>query len=420
MDCLVIKGGTPLKGEVKISGSKNAALPLMAATLLTSEECILRKLPNLSDVQYMARILKSLGAVVEMNRGTIRVRAKKIEGFGDYDLIRKMRGSICILGPLMGRLNEAKVSMPGGCVIGARPIDLHLKGMRDLGAKVRVEAGYIHAKTAKLAGGESFLGGRCGPTVLGTANVMMAAPLAKGTTVIHSAACEPEIGDLAHFLNEMGAKISGAGSPTITIHGVRRLRGAEHRVIPDRIETATYALAGAVTNGDVTLRGCNPSHLSAVLHKMREAGVPLDAGRNTLRIRPAKRLRSVDITTMPHAGFPTDVQAQMMVLMLKSTGISIITERIFESRFMHVNELARLGADISIEGPSAIVKGGLPLSGADVMASDLRASAALVLAGMAARGVTRVNRVYHIDRGYENIDGKLRSLGANISREPGQ
>ena len=420
MDCLVIKGGTPLKGEVKISGSKNAALPLMAATLLTSEECILRKLPNLSDVQYMAQILKSLGAVVEMNRGTIRVRAKKIEGFGDYDLIRKMRGSICILGPLMGRLNEAKVSMPGGCVIGARPIDLHLKGMRDLGAKVRVEAGYIHAKAAKLAGGECFLGGRCGPTVLGTANVMMAATLAKGTTVIHSAACEPEIGDLAHFLNEMGAKISGAGSPTITIHGVRRLRGAEHRVIPDRIETATYALAGAVTNGDVTLRGCNPSHLSAVLHKMREAGVRLDAGRNTLRIRPAKRLRSVDITTMPHAGFPTDVQAQMMVLMLKSTGISIITERIFESRFMHVNELARLGADISIEGPSAIVKGGLPLSGADVMASDLRASAALVLAGMAARGVTRVNRVYHIDRGYENIDGKLRSLGANISREPGQ
>ncbi len=420
MDCLVIKGGTPLKGEVKISGSKNAALPLMAATLLTSEECILRKLPNLSDVQYMAQILKSLGAVVEMNRGTIRVRAKKIEGFGDYDLIRKMRGSICILGPLMGRLNEAKVSMPGGCVIGARPIDLHLKGMRDLGAKVRVEAGYIHAKAAKLAGGECFLGGRCGPTVLGTANVMMAATLAKGTTVIHSAACEPEIGDLAHFLNEMGARVSGAGSPTITIHGVRRLRGAEHRVIPDRIETATYALAGAVTNGDVTLRGCNPSHLSAVLHKMREAGVRLDAGRNTLRIRPAKRLRSVDITTMPHAGFPTDVQAQMMVLMLKSTGISIITERIFESRFMHVNELARLGADISIEGPSAIVKGGLPLSGADVMASDLRASAALVLAGMAARGVTRVNRVYHIDRGYENIDGKLRSLGANISREPGQ
>ena len=420
MDCLVIKGGTPLKGEVKISGSKIAALPLMAATLLTSEECILRKLPNLSDVQYMAQILKSLGAVVEMNRGTIRVRAKKIEGFGDYDLIRKMRGSICILGPLMGRLNEAKVSMPGGCVIGARPIDLHLKGMRDLGAKVRVEAGYIHAKTAKLAGGESFLGGRCGPTVLGTANVMMAATLAKGTTVIHSAACEPEIGDLAHFLNEMGAKISGAGSPTITIHGVRRLRGAEHRVIPDRIETATYALAGAVTNGDVTLRGCNPSHLSAVLHKMREAGVRLDAGRNTLRIRPAKRLRSVDITTMPHAGFPTDVQAQMMVLMLKSPGISIITERIFESRFMHVNELARLGADSSIEGPRAIVKGGVPLSGADVMASDLRASAALVLAGMAARGVTRVNRVYHIDRGYENIDGKLRSLGANISREPGQ
>ncbi len=420
MDCLVIKGGTPLKGEVKISGSKNAALPLMAATLLTREECVLRNLPRLSDVQFMAQILESLGAVVEMNRGTLRVRAKKIVGYGNYDLIRKMRGSICILGPLMGRLNKAKVSMPGGCVIGARPIDLHLKGMRDLGARVRVEAGYVHAKAKTLAGGESFLGGRCGPTVLGTANVMMAATLAKGTTVIHSAACEPEIEDLATFLNAMGAIISGAGSPTITIRGVRRLRGAEHRVIPDRIETATYALAGAVTSGDVTLRDCNPRHLSAVLDKMREAGVRLDSGRNTLRVRSAKQLCSVDITTMPHAGFPTDVQAQMMVLMLKSPGISIITERIFESRFMHVNELARMGADISIEGPSAIVKGGLPLSGADVMASDLRASAALVLAGMAAKGVTRVNRVYHIDRGYENIDGKLRALGANISREPGQ
>ena len=420
MDCLVIKGGTPLKGDVKISGAKNAALPLMAATLLTRDECVLRNLPNLSDVQYMARILESLGATVEMNRGTIRVQAKKIEGFGDYDLIRKMRGSICILGPLMGRLNEAKVSMPGGCVIGARPIDLHLKGMRDLGAKVRVEAGYVHAKAAKLTGAESFLGGRCGPTVLGTANVMMAATLASGTTVIHSAACEPEIEDLADFLNAMGAKISGAGSPTITIHGVRRLHGAEHRVIPDRIEAATYALAGAVTSGNVMIRGCNPGHLSAVLDKMREAGVRLDADRNTLLIRPSKRLHSVDIATMPHAGFPTDVQAQMMVLMLQSPGISIITERIFESRFMHVNELARMGANISIEGPSAIVKGGQPLSGADVMASDLRASAALVLAGMAANGITRVNRVYHIDRGYENIDGKLRALGANISREPGQ
>jgi UDP-N-acetylglucosamine 1-carboxyvinyltransferase len=420
MDCLVIKGGTPLKGEVKISGAKNAALPLMAATLLTREECVLRNLPNLSDVRFMVRILRSLGASAEMSRGTVRIRAKNIEGFGDYDLIRKMRGSICILGPLVARLNKAKVSMPGGCVIGARPIDLHLKGMRDLGAKVRVEAGYVHAKAKELVGSESFLGGRCGPTVLGTANLMMAATLAKGTSVIHSAACEPEIEDLAKFLNAMGAKISGAGSPTITILGVRRLGGAEHRVIPDRIEAATYALAGAVTGGDIILRKCIPGHLSAVLDKMREAGVQLRLDRDTLRIRPAKQLRSVDITTMPHAGFPTDVQAQMMVLMLKSPGISIITERIFESRFMHVNELARMGADISIEGPSAIVKGGLPLSGADVMASDLRASAALVLAGLSASGVTRVNRVYHIDRGYEDIDGKLRALGANISREPGQ
>jgi UDP-N-acetylglucosamine 1-carboxyvinyltransferase len=420
MDCLVIKGGASLKGEVKISGAKNAALPLMAATLLTDEECVIRNLPNLSDVRFMCRILKSLGAKVEMSRGTVRVRAKKIEGFGDYDLIRKMRGSICILGPLMGRFNEAKVSMPGGCVIGARPIDLHLKGMRDLGAKVRVQAGYVHAKAAKLVGGESFLGGRCGPTVLGTANVMMAASLAKGTTVIHSAACEPEIEDLAIYLNAMGAKISGAGSPMITIQGVRKLRGAEHRVIPDRIEAATYALAGAVTGGNVTVKSCNPGHLSAVLDKMREAGVKFEVGRTSINVKPSKNLKSVDITTMPHAGFPTDVQAQMMVLMLKSPGISIITERIFESRFMHVNELARMGADISIEGPSAIIKGGVPLSGADVMASDLRASAALVLAGLAAKGTTRVNRVYHIDRGYEDIDGKLRSLGATITREPGQ
>ena len=420
MDCLVIKGGASLKGEVKISGAKNAALPLMAATLLTDEECVIRNLPNLSDVRFMCRILKSLGAKVEMSRGTVRVRAKKIEGFGDYDLIRKMRGSICILGPLMGRFNEAKVSMPGGCVIGARPIDLHLKGMRDLGAKVRVQAGYVHAKAAKLVGGESFLGGRCGPTVLGTANVMMAASLAKGTTVIHSAACEPEIEDLAIYLNAMGAKISGAGSPMITIQGVRKLRGAEHRVIPDRIEAATYALAGAVTGGNVTVKSCNPGHLSAVLDKMREAGVKFEVGRTSINVKPSKNLKSVDITTMPHAGFPTDVQAQMMVLMLKSPGISIITERIFESRFMHVNELARMGADISIEGPSAIIKGGVPLSRADVMASDLRASAALVLAGLAAKGTTRVNRVYHIDRGYEDIDGKLRSLGATITREPGQ
>ena len=419
MDCLVIKGGTPLKGEVKISGAKNAALPLMAATLLTDEECVLRNLPNLSDVRFMTRILKSLGATVETGRGTIRVRAKKIEGFGDYDLIRKMRGSICILGPLMGRLKEAKISMPGGCVIGARPIDLHLKGMRDLGAKISIKSGYVHAKTKNLKGAESFLGGRCGPTVLGTANVMMAATLAKGKTVIHSAACEPEIEDLANFLLAMGAKISGAGSPTITIQGVKKLHGAEHRVIPDRIEAATFALAGAVTNGNVKLKGCIPGHLSAVLDKMREAGVNFTAEKNQIHIKPSAKLKSVDITTMPHAGFPTDVQAQMMVLMLKSPGISIITERIFESRFMHVNELARMGADISIEGPSAIVKGGSKLSGADVMASDLRASAALVLAGLSAQGTTRVNRVYHIDRGYENIDGKLRSLGANIKREPG-
>jgi UDP-N-acetylglucosamine 1-carboxyvinyltransferase len=364
----------------------------------------------------MGQILTWLGAQVRFEDGTVRIHAKKIKGAGDYDLIRKMRGSICVMGPLLGRLRKATVSLPGGCVIGARPINLHLKGFEALGAKVVIEEGYVHASAKRLVGSAMFLGGRSGSTVLGTANVMMAAALAEGTTVIESAACEPEVVDLANFLNSMGSKISGAGSPTVTITGVKELHGADHEVIPDRIEAATYAIAAAVTNGEVLLRGARADHMHAILDKLRDSGLKIEHSADGISIRRNGRLKPVDITTLPYSGFPTDAQAQMMALMALTPGISIITERIFESRFMHVSELARLGADIEIEGPSAIVKGGRPLSGAPVMASDLRASAALVLAGLAARGTTQVNRVYHIDRGYENIDRKLRQLGARIER----
>jgi len=416
MDSLMIKGGTPLEGEVTISGAKNSTLPLMAATLLTREPCIIRRVPDLSDVKFMAQILASLGAQVKVDGSTVTIQANKISGYGDYDLIRKMRGSICILGPLLARLRKAKVSLPGGCVIGARPIDLHLKGMQALGTKIEIESGYVNCTVKRLLGSEVFLGGRAGPTVLGTANVMMAATLAEGVTLIESAACEPEVVDLANFLNAMGAKISGAGSPTITITGVKELHGAEHEVIPDRVEAATYAIAAAATDGEVTIHGARMDHMGAVLDKMREAGVKIERSGPSFKVKRGGQLKPVDIITQPYAGFPTDAQAQMMVLMMCTPGISIITERIFESRFMHVSELSRLGADIALEGPSAIVKGGKKLSGAPVMASDLRASAALVIAGLVWRGKTLVKRIYHLDRGYENIDEKLRKLGAWIER----
>lgn len=416
MDSLLIKGGVPLNGEVNISGAKNAVLPIMAATLLTKEKCVIRRVPDLSDVRFMAEILRSLGAKVEVEGDVVTVEAAKLNGVGDYDLIRKMRGSICIMGPLVGRLHHARVSLPGGCVIGTRPIDLHLKAVKGLGATVEIEGGYVEVKARRLVGADVFLGGRAGPTVLGTANLMMAAVLAEGVTTIESAACEPEVVDLAFFLSKMGAKIVGAGSPTITVTGVKELHGVEHEVIPDRIEAATFAIAAATTGGEVTIKGARPDHMHAVLDKLSEAGVKLERKGLTLTVRRGGRLKPTDVTTLPYAGFPTDVQAQMMVLMAVTPGLSIITERIFESRFMHVAELARLGAEISIEGPSAIVKGGHPLSGAPVMASDLRASAALVIAGLTAKGTTHVNRIYHLDRGYEHIDAKLRGLGARIQR----
>jgi UDP-N-acetylglucosamine 1-carboxyvinyltransferase len=416
MDSLLIKGGVPLRGEVRISGAKNAALPIMAAALLTEGPCVIRRVPNLSDVRFMGQILTWLGAEVHFEGNTVRIQAKQIKGAADYDLVRKMRGSICVMGPLLARLQKATISLPGGCVIGARPINLHLKGLEALGAKVTIKGGYVEVAAKRLTGSVMFLGGRSGPTVLGTANVMMAATLAQGVTVIESAACEPEVVDLASFLNAMGARITGAGSPTVTIAGVRQLHGAQHQVIPDRIEAATYAIAAAATGGEVTLRGARPDHMRAVIDKLNDAGVIIQRNNSGLTVRRGGPLKAVDITTLPYAGFPTDVQAQMTALMALAPGISIITERIFESRFMHVSELARLGADIEIEGPSAIVKGGRRLTGAPVMASDLRASAALIIAGLAARGTTQVNRVYHIDRGYENIDGKLRQLGARIER----
>ena len=418
MDSFLIHGGGPLHGEVQISGSKNAALPIMAATLLTREPCVIRRVPDLSDTRFMIKILESLGATATFAGGTLTIQARDINGYADYELVRKMRGSICIAGPLLARLKRARVSLPGGCIIGARPINLHLKGFAALGAKIEIMGGYVDASARRLVGNSVFLGGRAGPTVLGTANVMMAAALSEGLTVIESAACEPEVVDLANFLNAMGSKITGAGSPTITIVGVEKLHGVEHEVIPDRIEAATFLIAAGATGGEVTLKGARPDHLRAVVDKLSEAGVAVECSGANLVARRKSDLKPADITTMPYAGFPTDVQAQMMSLLTLAPGISIITERIFESRFMHVSELARLGADIEIEGPSAIVKGGRPLSGAPVMASDLRASAALVIAGLAARGATQVNRIYHLDRGYEQMDVKLQKLGARIERVP--
>jgi UDP-N-acetylglucosamine 1-carboxyvinyltransferase len=417
MESFLIKGGVPLRGTVDISGSKNAALPIMAAALLTDEPCVIRRVPDLSDTRFMVEILKSLGAQASFENGTVTIHAKKISGYADYELVRKMRGSICIAGPLLARLKHTRISLPGGCVIGARPINLHLKGFEALGAKIEIAKGYVQASAKKLIGNSMFLGGRAGPTVLGTANVMMAATLADGVTVIESAACEPEVVDLANFLIAMGAKISGAGSPTITITGVKKLHGAKHRIIPDRIEAATFIIAAAATNGEVTLRSAQANHLHAVLDKLAAAGVSVTRRGKNLMARRGANLRPLDnVTTLPYPGFPTDVQAQLMALLTLADGASIITERIFECRFMHVSELARLGADIEIEGPSAIVKGGKPLSGAPVMASDLRASAALVIAGLASKGTTQVNRIYHLDRGYERMDEKLRKLGARIER----
>ncbi len=415
MDQLVIRGGRTLSGEVRVSGAKNAALPLMAAALLSEEPLTLTNAPRLVDVRTIATLLRHMGVEVEGD-GTprIRLRAHRVSRpEAPYDLVRTMRASVLVLGPLAARFGRARVSLPGGCAIGPRPINLHLMGLEKLGATIRLDQGYVQVEASRLRGARVAFDLQ---TVTGTENLMMAAALADGTTVLENAACEPEVVDLACLLTAMGAKVEGAGTATLTIHGTSALGGANHRIIPDRIEAGTFAVAAAITGGDITLRECQPAHLEAILAKLEEAGVRVETGADRLRVRAAGRPRAVNVRTQPFPGFPTDMQAQLMALMTIAQGRSVITEAVFENRFMHVNELLRLGADITIAGNTAVVQGVPALTGAPVMATDLRASASLVLAGLAARGRTVVSRIYHLDRGYEAIEEKLTALGADIER----
>jgi UDP-N-acetylglucosamine 1-carboxyvinyltransferase len=416
MDKILVHGGRRLHGSVKISGSKNSALPILAASLLTKEPCTISRVPDLSDIHYMLTILSELGCEVERASGVVQIRAEKIRTKAPYDIVRKMRASVCVLGPLLGREHEATVSLPGGCVIGDRPIDLHLRGFEALGAAVKVTGGNVKVAASQLKGSTISLRSNFGSTVLGTGNVMMAAVLADGLTVIDGAAEEPEVVDLAHFLTAMGAKIEGAGTRKILIEGVKSLHGAKHEVIPDRIEAGTFLIAGAISGDEVTLTRVNPAHLLAVTTPLQETGFQITSNGNQVTIRPGSRRHPLKLDTVPYPGFPTDMQAQMCALLASTDGISVITEHVFPHRFMHVAELKRMGANIDLQGPTAVIKGVPQLSGAPVMASDLRASAALVLAGLQADGITEVNRVYHIDRGYESIDEKLNDLGAQIER----
>ena len=419
MDSLLIKGATPLSGEVRVSGAKNACLPMFAAALLTDEKCVLKNVPNLSDVRFMADIVRAVGAEVSNpSEGVWEICAKNLSHIAPYELVRKMRASICLLGPLSARMKKAEVSLPGGCVIGARPVDLHIKGMRALGAKVEIERGYICVDARKMRGAQVYLGGRFGSTVTGTANIVMAAVSIPGTTVIENAACEPEIADLCAMLEKMGAIIEGAGSPTISITGVPRLCGATHSVMPDRIEAGTWITAALASRGKVLIRDAQKKYLGSFLDVLERAECPVKAKSPSSIYVDASdlKLRPIEAITLPYPGLPTDLQAQLCALMTQADGISIITERIYPERFMHVPELAQMGANIAREGPSAIISGGTKLSGAPVMASDLRASAALVIAALAASGETLIHRVYHIDRGYEKIDEKLASLGARVER----
>ena len=418
MDKLVIEGQARLKGDVFISGSKNSVLPIMAATLLTDDECVIKNVPNLRDTNTMVRILRSLGRNAEFEKGILTVSGLKSSTFvADYKLVSTMRASFCVLGPLLAKLKKARVSLPGGCVIGVRPVDLHLKGLKALGASISVESGYVVAKANRLKGQHIYLGGEYGSSVLATDNVMMAATLAQGKTVIESAACEPEVADLAEFLIKMGAKIKGHGTPVIEIEGVKHLHGAEHSIIPDRIEAATFMLASLITESQINIKNVCPNHLGAVIDKLKEAGSEVISTGNSIRIYGKKRIKPINVTTLPYPGFPTDMQAQVMALMCITPGISVITEKIYPDRFMHVAELNRMGAHIQREGPHAIVAGVKRLSGAPVMASDLRASASLVLAGLVARGKTTVSRIYHLERGYENMEKKMQALGAKMWRE---
>ena len=418
METLLVHGGSTLEGSISISGSKNSSLPILAATLLTRDTCTIRRVPDLSDTNYMLQILGLLGADVERASGTVEIGAKSIHAIAPYDLVRKMRASVCVLGPLVGRLGEANVSLPGGCVIGDRPIDLHLKGLEALGADVKVVGGDVLIKAqVGLQGEQVNMRGKSGTTVLGTDNIMMAAVLANGTTIIEGAAAEPEVVDLANFLNKMGAKIEGAGTPRIEITGVKELHGAEHTVIPDRIEAGTFLVAGALAGKNVKLNRVNTEHLRPVIDALRISGHEIDdSAGDTITISRGAAPMGNKIVTEPHPGFPTDMQAQMCALYATTPGTSVVTDTVFPSRFMHVAELNRMGANIKMDDATAIIEGVEQLSGAHVMASDLRASAALVLAGLTAKGVTEVHRLYHIDRGYEHIDDKLTALGATLER----
>ena len=421
MEKFIVHGEASLEGTVNISGSKNASLPILAATLLTREECIIRRVPDVSDTNYMLQILQNLGAEVERASGTVVIKCEKLHSHeAPYDLVRKMRASVCVMGPLLARQNRANVSLPGGCVIGDRPIDLHLRGLKGLGARIDVEGGNVNLEARfGLKGDTIDMMGKNGATVLGTDNVMMAAVLAKGTTIINGAACEPEVIDLANFLNSMGAKITGAGSQRIEIEGVTELGGVDHTVIPDRIEAGTFLVAGAMAAKDeITLRRVRSDHLASVLEVLGHCGCKMKIGDETISIGKADQPLGANIITEPYPGFPTDMQAQMCSLFATTPGLSVVKDTIFPQRFMHASEMKRMGANIQVDDGTAVINGVNQLSAAPVMASDLRASAALVLSGLTATGQTEITRVYHIDRGYEHIDDKLAALGARIDRIP--
>ena len=418
MQKLIIEGEKQLKGEVSISGSKNAALPIMAATLLTDEPCVIRNVPILRDTKTMIELLKTLGKMVEISDNKVTILSTgKSNYIADYKLVSTMRGSFCVLGPMLAKLKKAKVSLPGGCVIGIRPVDLHLKGLKALGAKIQIENGYVIARAGQLKGAHIYLGCMFGSSVLATANVLMAAVLARGETVIESAACEPEIENLTNFLIAMGAKIKGKGGHRLTITGVKKLHGANFKVIPDRIEAGTYILMAAATKSSITLRGGCFSHLMVLIDKLNQAGVSVISENDLIKVIPRRAIKPVGITTHPYPGFPTDLQAQFMAFMSVTPGVSIITDKIYPDRFMHIAELNRMGANIRRDGSNAIVEGVKKLYGAPVMASDLRASAALIVAGLAAKGRTEIHRMYHLERGYESMDEKLKGLGVNVYRE---
>jgi UDP-N-acetylglucosamine 1-carboxyvinyltransferase len=431
MDSFIVHGGNRLKGKIEVSGSKNSSLPIVAATLMAEGKTTLRGVPRLSDIDSLVKLIGELGCHVYRHEnleksvgdgpslnGKLDVEVTSEKNCeARYDIVKTMRASICVLGPLLAKRGKAIVSIPGGCAIGDRPVDLHVRGLQKLGAEFTTEGGNIVGRVkGRLKGCRMYLGGAQGPTVLGTINVMCGAALADGETVLVGAACEPEVTDCANMLNKMGARITGAGSPEVRIEGVDKLTACEHRVIPDRIECATFMIAAAITNGELELKHCNLDHLIAVVDRLEEVGVKIERQNGTIFVSSARRINPVEMTTQPYPGFPTDIQAQLMALLSIGDGMSVVTERIFPDRFLHVGELNRMGARIRKEGPTAIIQGVRELQGANVMASDLRASAALVLAGIVARGTTKIDRVYHIDRGYEKIEHKLRAVGADIER----